>query len=245
MPHRPREHHRIYKRQYGHGFGSFLKNTLKSTAVAAKAGLKTVGKLAKSGAKSVAKAAATHLAPIAKDLVHQGIAAAKEVGKEALGTAIEGAKEIAAKQAQQLVTAIATADNMDDVKKAFSEGAKEFKQDIRQLGKTVVTDAKSQAKHHAKQIAINGITQTLGMPTVEVPMDATASEIQQAAIDAQDEMDQDGEGIKHKRNKKSATLSELLAKADIKGGRRPKKTVSKPKQKGGAAFLPGTAAMYA
>lgn len=242
IPHRPREHHKIYVRQYGHGIGSFLKNTLKSTVVAAKTGLKSVGKLVKSGAKSAVKAASTHLAPIAKDLLHQGIAAAKEVGKEALGAAVVGAQEIAAKQAQNLITAIATADNMDDVKKAFQTGAEEFKQDIKHLGKSVVSDAKSNAKHHAKQLAVNGITQTLGLPTVEVARNATAKEIEEAAAaaEAEAEAEQEGEGMRRKRRGK--TLSELLAKADLKAGRKPKRT---SKQKGGAAFIPGTTAMYA
>jgi hypothetical protein len=240
MKHRPREHHRIYKRQYsGKGFGSFLKSALSSTVVAAKSGLKSVGKVVKAGAKSLAKATVTHLAPVAKDLLKQGTAAAKEVGTQALAATIEGAKEIAAKQAQNLVVAIATADNIDDVKKAFKTGAEDFKEDVKSLGRTVVKDAKANSKHHAKQIGVNAVTQTLGLPTIEVSRHATANEMEEAAAEAaeeQAEAEEEGSGLKKRRKtKKSKNLSELLAKADLNA----RKTV-----KGGAAFVPGTATYY-
>jgi hypothetical protein len=236
IPHRPREHHYLYRKQHGHGIGSFLKGALSKTVTVAKSGLKSVGKVVKATGKAVGKAAVTHLAPIAKTALHHAKDAAIQVGQQALTSAVEGGKQIVADHGLRLVDAISNAKSAEDVRNAFRDTAQNVAGDTKSLAKSVVEETKANAKQAAKEVAINAVKLTLGLPT--------EPETELVAADELDESPDgilEGAGVKKKRGRKPPNLSKMLAKADLQAGKaRPRGW----KLKGGAAFLPGTAASY-
>jgi hypothetical protein len=161
----------MYRRQYGRGFGSFLKNAFSSAGNALKATTKEVGKLAISKGKEIAKHAGTRLKEAAKDVLQQGIASGKELAANAAAAAAAEGKRILAEHGQNLVDNLASANSFADIGDAVKKTAREAGQDLKSSSQAIVRDSIDDAKQRSRDLAKHAIIAT-GQAALNTAMDS-------------------------------------------------------------------------
>jgi hypothetical protein len=161
----------MYRRQYGRGFGAFLKNTMSSAGKAIKATTKEVAKIAATKTKEVAKLAGHHLKEAAKDILNKGIESGKQLAANAAAAAAAEGKRLLAEHGQNLVDNLANAKSFSDIGDAVKKTAREASTDLKDSSKAIVNNSIADARERALDLAKHAVVAT-GQAGLNTAMDS-------------------------------------------------------------------------